>query len=270
MYNQGVVHAQSQSLPQKTDSDSTLEMGRMSDYEDRLWLHTPKFQNLTSLTSRVFIFFCISLSVSFWRACLSRSRSSEFTDGSFRRASIRTSKSTHNAVAILNRIIWEHKPTIYFSTQQGSHCLAYKKLRDFSRTFQDAKKFFHSNQQVYTEHCSNIELYHIRSINPPSTFALNRVPIVLLMKNYRTFPGLSKTVKSLSRTLCHSSAMFKYIQKNSSYLLYIYIHIYTVWLYNLSRKIHHKLQRICSVSNIVGIIRTFISTWCSIHWKHVG
>jgi len=36
MYNQGVVHAQSQSLPQKTDSDSTLEMGRMSDYEDRL------------------------------------------------------------------------------------------------------------------------------------------------------------------------------------------------------------------------------------------
>jgi len=46
--------------------------------------------------------------------------------------------------------------------------------------------------------------------------------------------------------------------------------IYTVWQYNPSPNVHHKLQRNCSVSNITEILHTSIYTWCSIHKRHVG
>jgi len=87
----------------------------------------------------------------------------------------------------------------------------------------------------------------------------------LASKNSGTFPGLSRNAKTFSQDLVIAEQCLN-IQTNSSYLLYIYM----MWQYNPSWNVHHKLQRNCSASNVAGILRTLIYTWCSIHKRHDG
>jgi len=62
---------------------------------------------------------------------------------------------------------------------------------------------------------------------------------------YKKFQDFSRTFQhpgNLFLVLCHSPAMLNYRQTAVTYS------VYTLWQYNPSQNVHHKLQRNCSVS----------------------
>jgi len=62
------------------------------------------------------------------------------------------------------------------------------------------------------------------------------------LSRLQEIPGLLQDTQNVFSGLCHSPAMLNFRQTGVTYS------VYTVWQYNPSQNVHHKLQRNCSFS----------------------